>query len=324
MKQKLKYLFIICLLTVMMFSLTACDNKEPENADKVDEQAAAESNEEKVETKKVNVSSDHTKWPVGVYDVYGIPEYTAGTLVFAAPNDELGRVYYSTTFNELKNYINLLLDKGFRISEEDKDDLDNYDPTDPFLYGGLNGTIYAPEKNAGFVLNYGFSEESTTQTMYSYEYDMETFENGSDSVVAPFNMSLYIELKENSKKETDKDLFVKYGVTDEYAIPKFDYNFFKKQEEDDENYDVAVVYFGYDSAITTEDAVSYMIQLQKACKAIADDGKLYDSRNEKEIEIVEEGVDSAFTYIYQGTVYRVMIEKNSNIGESSAVVFEKY
>ena len=38
--------------------------------------------------------------------------------------------------------------------------------------------------------------------MYSYEYDMETFENGSDSVVASFNMSLNIELKENSKKET--------------------------------------------------------------------------------------------------------------------------
>ena len=119
MKQKLKYLIIICLLTVMMFSLTACGNKENENISNDDKQVVEDLNEESVETKKVKVSSDYTKWPSGVYDVYGIPEYNAGTLAFAMPNDELGGVYYSTTINELKNYINLLLDKGFRISEED-------------------------------------------------------------------------------------------------------------------------------------------------------------------------------------------------------------
>ena len=35
--------------------------------------------------------------------------------------------------------------------------------------------------------------------------------------------------------------------------------------------------------------------LQKACKAIADDGKLYDSRNEKEIEIVASHVGNLMT-----------------------------
>ena len=60
MKQKLKYLIIICLLTVMMFSLTACGNKENENISNDDKQVVEDLNEESVETKKVK--EEHPEW----------------------------------------------------------------------------------------------------------------------------------------------------------------------------------------------------------------------------------------------------------------------
>lgn len=297
---------------LMLISLTGCSNDN--------ETLVIETNNEDefVQEIKAETSGDYTKWPSGVYNAYGIPEYTYGEVTFAVPYSEKGEVCLNTSITELRAYINLLLTKDFKISESDLKELNEYNPMDEIdLEEGLSGTIYAPTKGAGYTISYSYREEPNESVITAY-----SFENMTEDYTYKSNCSFALSIEEYPEENIEKDLLIEYGLTDEDVLPKFKVYVAEKGSAYD---DRAVIFFdfGYDSNNSQEDINAYRLQIAKACEKISDDGKIYNYSGNDIVNVDDDFSSPAFVYKYKGVDYRVVCEIGVGLtGGTGCIVIE--
>lgn len=148
MKKKVLKDVLIFIALIIVLTLTGCEKKEEkiQEAKTVKLPKAIEYYE--IEKKEVSVTNESNKWPSGVYDVYGIPKCTSGKLVYAMPNSEVGEVFIKGTPNDLKAYVNKLIDAGFRMNSNHLAII-NKVPKDL----NMETKIYSPNVGDGYVLN---------------------------------------------------------------------------------------------------------------------------------------------------------------------------
>ncbi len=301
MNKVLKYVLVIMILVFGLFTLTGC-GKNTENNELGNEQT---DNKKEIE---IVLSSDTTKWPNGIYDAYGIPEYKAGTFEFAFPNNENGEVYISTTFSEFKAYMNELMDKGFRIEDYDLEQLNDYDPNDKYdVDGGLYLRVLAPKQGEGYSITIVFSEAKNSRLLRAYE-----FEGIEEDITINYNMTMYIEKRDYPAESKDTDLLTEIGLSDEAVIPEFKLYTIEKDKDERGHYNINFD-AGYDFELTKEQSNKYKMKMVNEILKVSDDGKIYDVRGNEELVTDDDKLVGAYVYKYQGTRYRIYCELSPGV-----------
>lgn len=300
MKKTITYILVAIILIFSLICLTGCGNSE--QITNSEENSVNAENSEKVE---VVTSGEYKKWPSGVYNAYGIPEYTYGEVVFAEPYSENGSVHLNTTITELRSYVNLLITKDFKINEENLTSLKEYNPNPDSEYElekELRGTIYAPKEGAGYTISYAYRAKP-----YEGMIPANSFENITEDYEYEYNCSLYINIEEYPEENIESDLLTKYGLSNEEILPTF--KIYEAEKNDSSRMDVVFMNMGYDSYHSEEEIKSYKLQLANAFEKSSDDSKIYDYSGESVISTDEEKKElNAFVYKYEGTDFLVVLE----------------
>lgn len=301
MKKTITYVLIIMLLVVGIFALTGCSSNEKNGGfgalDKVNEEI------EKVE---VVPATDHTKWPAGVYGAYGLPEYTAGTLQFSVPGETQGVTFIKTTYDEFKSYLTGLLDKGYRMIEEDKDLIEDFNYSDMSQYNSVAFELYDPKPGKGYVVEIQYYAKEQTKNVFDGEFE------GVEPFSYNFNLLMWVEERNYPEEKKDTNLLTKYGLSDEVIVPDFKTYTIEKYEDDEGRININID-AGYDYEFSNEEINNYRIRLANEILKISDDGKAYDMRGEKEIITEEDKLIGYYLFKYQGAEYRCYCEVRAGL-----------
>ncbi len=290
MKKVLIYGTMAVVCVTGMFALTGC-SKDDQTSQKVDNEGTSVVQET---AKEIVLSDKIDAWPSGVYDYYGLPAYTAGTLVYARENSKEGDVYIDTTLEEFDAYIKTVESKGFRYSEYTRRD------------GMALGYIYDKELGKG------------------YRICVEYYPDGSVDVLKEsksYTLRFIVENVPYEEKNIQKDLMIEYGLTDEDIMPK-GVNICSATAEPSMS-DLQINFkFDFDSGVTEEQYLEYNKQMLEACKNVADDKKVYDNSGaEINIKDVSEVV-MKWTYTVNGKTYKIYFCEMPKIGSSLHMLVE--
>lgn len=292
MKKVLIYGTMAVVCVTGMFALTGCSNKEGSAGGESDKSGTTVVEESR--PTEIILSDATDKWPSGVYDYYGIPEYTSGSLVYARPNNKYGDVYYQTTMDELDSYLKNVTNKGIRIDEKAK--------TDSYA------SYYMFDKDAGkgFYVSVEFENKKVDVNGESKDYN------------------LYMSICEDAypEKNIQKDLLVDYGFSDEEIIPQnvevltaevLNYGAEKKVE----------FRTGFDVSVTEEDNKAYHAQIVDACAKLSDDGKLENLEGEKvSAQEVKDDFTTVWKYTINGKTHKINFTVQTGIGVSYNFVIQ--
>lgn len=290
MKKVLIYGTMAVVCVTGMFALTGCSNKEESAGGEVDKSGTAV-----VETVKEIVLSDATdKWPSGVYDYYGLPEYTDGTLVYTKPNSDKAEVYYNTTVENFDIYLQKITAKGFRFSEiTRKDDT-------------IVGHIYDKEQGKGYRINVEIFPNSEVNI------------NGTNT---PYALLMYVEKMDYSEKNIQENLMTKFGLSNEDIMPKTISVVEATAEEVGTDTQIRLA-VDFDSGLTDKEYLEYNKQIINACKNVAEDGKVYDKGGaEIDVNSLEEAC-LRFSYTYNGKAHTIYFCEMPKIGASLHMLVE--
>lgn len=295
----MRKLLTLALVCTMAFSLAACGGGEKVSGK---------------ESESVKLSSATDKWPVGVYSPFGIPEYTAGSIVYSVPNDERGEVYINTTREEMISYIDGLIEKGFHMNERTYEDLKTRKWESFQIYFPKHGGKYA------LYCSYNWENEGKGSNVELYD------ENKDDYFYIDYN--LYFSIYESSQPEgwNKKDILTYAGLTDDMIMI-----------EDAQNIvdEITTSYYGntttkgidinfaFDYNLTMDFVIEYENKLVNACKSMADDGKVMGLFGELNMDEVKEKGCSAWTYTYQGKKLSAQILCDTGYGEKLFFVIQE-
>ena len=207
MKKILTYTLVIMILVAGIFVLTGCSSNETNGG-----QETMPENQEVVE---IVTNTDYTKWPKGVYDAYKIPEYTAGTHAISMIDDKNGTTFRKTTFSEFETYINGLLDKGYRMSEDHKDAIKEFNDSDKNKYNTIAVELYDAKPGKGYVVEFQYCAAEQSQEVREYEVE------NPEPFTYEFNLIMWVEEKNYPEESKDTELLTKYGISDEVVVPDF-------------------------------------------------------------------------------------------------------
>lgn len=285
-------LAVVCVTG--MFTLTGCSKKGEEG----DVSAKAGTSSVQESAKEVKVSKDTSKWPSGVYDYYGIPEYKYGTFVYAEEEAKDGKVYFDTTFDDAKKYLTELEGKGLRYSILMEGSNKN------FLYA----KICASEPGKGF---YVFFELETGERYVDV--------NGED---VKYTMCMNVREETYPEKNIPDNIATSYGLSNDAFLPKGVEIYEAKITTEDE---VTKVEFdaGFDILISEDMVKTYHSQLIDECVKASDNGKITDYYNRAiTVEKAKEDFVFGWNYTVGGKTYKVTFGQDVGLGVGYRVIFE--
>lgn len=317
MKKKVLKDVLIFIALIIVLTLTGCEKKEEkiQEAKTVKLPKAIEYYE--IEKKEVSVTNETNKWPSGVYDVYGIPKCTSGKLVYAMPNSEVGEVFIKGTPNDLKAYVNKLIDAGFRMNS-------NHLAIINKVLKDLNmeTKIYSPNVGDGYVLNIVYTNKDNGKGVDALiKADPE--KGIEKDVEFLYNLYIKVEPKAYSKKLVHDDLLTYYGISNEIMTPKFEFATMTRNTKDPAAVSI-LLDIGYDRTITEDDILAYKRQIVEEVQKVSDDKKIY-TYNDEEIS-VDEFIDyrlEELKYNYKGKSYSILFELSTEVGEVFAITLLK-
>ena len=293
MKKILTYTLVIMILVAEIFVLTGCSSNETNGG-----QETMTENQEVVE---IVTNTDYTKWPKGVYDAYKIPEYTAGTHAFSMPADKNGTTFRKTTFSEFETYINGLLDKGYRMPEDHKDAIKEFNDSDKNKYNTIAVELYDAKPGKGYVVEFQYYAAEQSQEVREYQLE------NPEPFTYEFNLIMWVEEKNYPEESKDTELLTKYGISDEVVVPDFKTYTIEKYEDDEGRININID-AGYDYEFSQKEINEYRTRLANELLKISDDGKIYDMRGEKELTAEEDKLIGYYVFKYQGAEYRCYCE----------------
>lgn len=287
----MKKLLVLAVSLALVLSLAACggDNGSPAGNNGG--------------TTKLSSATD--KWPSGVYNPLGVPEYKAGKLVYAYPNDEGGNVFYNTTREEVIAYIDSLKEKGFHMYEN------NYESLKTKSWESFE--VYFPNPGGKYALS----------VIYSWENDgkgnnTELYEEDSGEVFT-IDYNLCISLINHGAPEgwNTKNLLTSVGLTDDMLMIENANKIISGVNKSDMMSVMAAskgylyagmgIGFAFDYNLTKEFLIDYELKLLDACKSISDDGKVTGIFGDLNMEEIKTKGCSAWIYNYNGKKLSVQI-----------------
>lgn len=283
MKKGLIYGTMAVVCVTGIFTLTGCSK---------DEQIVKESENEEIgfveesRPTEIILSEATDAWPAGVYDYYGIPAYKSGTVIYASPKSETGRVYIRTTADELVKYLNDLEKTGIRVHTKTKTD----------SYQSYN--LYDKNPGKGFYVVVDFEEKTE-------------FLGGSD---VTYNLYFSIVEEQYPEKNIQKDILLDYGFKDEDIIPK-NVEIFNAELQNYGSQKRVEFRPGFDVSVTEDDNKAYHAQIVDACARISDDGNLENLEGEK---VTPQKIKDDFTNVWKfttgGKTYKINFTIQSGVG----------
>lgn len=313
-KNLIKYLAVVVLMVSLLFVLTACSNNEEVEANNDGEFG------EDVAEMPTPPSID--TWPKEFYDKFGIPEYKYGEIFVAVPNDRSGKVQIDTTYEDFSKYVKELRDKGYRINQEDLDELNEM--TEPYI----SGKIFDPKVGKGYALEYFYSPKPIEETISADILEMEfgilpeyVYDEYGDIIdkkpledrVGKYTLVLTVYQPEEEEEKIDIKAVSKLGFKEDDVTPSFKAKRMYTEEHDD--FMNIIITKGFDDEITIDEAEESLGKFLKACVRISDDGKAYNIENEA-IENPDEYTMNYWEYNYQNNRYKVHVEYEKGFGKS--------
>ena len=290
MKKVLIYGTMAVVCVTGMFALTGC-SKDDQTSPKVDNEGTSVVQET---AKEIVLSDKIDVWPNGVYDYYGLPAYTAGTVVYAQPNSEIGNVFINTTMDEFDAYVKTIESKGFRYGESSRGD------------NSITGKILDKNTGKGYYITVEYVEGNT--------YNV----NGEEK---PYTLRMCVEKMEYEPEDIQADLMKEFGLTNDDILPKFAK--VNRAYTEEMGADTSVRFkFDFDVIITEGFYKEYNKQMLEACKKVSDDKKVYDNSGaEINVDDVNEVV-MKWTYTVAGKTYKIYFCEMPTIGGSLHMLIE--
>ena len=265
----------------------------------------------------VKLSKATDKWPSGVYDAYGVPEFKAGKVSFTYPEDESGAVYMQCTREDMLAYVDALLAKGFRISDID------YECMQERTWESFE--IYFPTPGGEFSIDgyFTYENEGKGNTEYGWQEDEE------EDFEFTFNFRMYIAQRGKPEGWTKKGLLEKIGISDDVimvpdaskVVGSVDTLFMTE----DPLYYMFEVDFHFDYNLTIEYIRAYSVKLAEAFIKASDDGQILELFTQSPIDPsakLDTGIPS-FLYNYGGKMHMVMISGESGFGQGITIVVQQ-
>lgn len=286
MKKVLIYGTMAVVCVTGMFALTGCSNKEESVGGEKDKTGTTVVEESR--PKEIVLSDASDKWPAGVYDYYGIPEYTSGTLVYAQPNSNLGEVYFNTTLDEFDAYIKDIEAKGFRYAETARI------PNSSIV----KGKIFDKETGKGYYIVVDFMEKSMPL--------------GGENKT--FNLQFMVQNDGYPEKNVPEDIVKDFGLTNEDILPK-DKDVYVLKKEDYGTQTKISLDLGFDASVTDKEYEEYQNQLVDACAKISENGLLNEKGETVNADTLKKDLALSWQYTFGGKTYKIMFNSNHNIGD---------
>ena len=327
-------LLALSLVLVLVLALSACGVKDSmQNAisdaltgestsgtgahtNEADNSSSSNGSDSNPGTGRVTLSNATDQWPSGVYNAYGIPEYKAGKVIYAYPEDESGNVFIQTTREDLLAYIDGLLAKGFRMSEGD------YERMQERSWESFE--IYFPDYGGAYAIEGNFSFENDGKGNSSTLYD----DDGNEEAFY-YNLSLYMANHGLPEGWTRKDLLSAIGISDDVLI-------FPGANKSVGSIDVTFsmadpvnimfeIDFTFDYNLTKAFWTPYTLKLAQAFIDASDDGKILETFTQEPIDLAakqEDGVPG-FLYNYNGKMFMVQMAGESGYGEGLTIIVQQ-
>jgi hypothetical protein len=310
----MKKLIALALTLVLALSLAACGGSGNNNSDNSDNSSEAS------DAGQIQTSSATDRWPSGVYGALGIPEYTAGRVVYAYPDDESGHVYiHETTREDLLAYVEELRAKGFRLSENAQERLENR--------SWESEEIYFPEPGNRYHLDLYFTFENDGAG--STEYFLLDEDDEEETEIS-FNVRFYL----YDHGSTDGWGWNQTGLLEDYGIPDSAIMIENADQivEEVESSGVPMmggigIDFVHDFELTAELWRPWEIRLLEACIAASDDGQALGTFTQEPIDVEAARASDyglgGWLYNYNGSTYMVQLFAEAGYGETLSVMIQR-
>ncbi|MDR0405888.1 MAG: hypothetical protein LBH54_03715, partial [Clostridiales bacterium] len=244
-------------------------------------------------------------FPVSFYKSFNIPEYKAGTVTWAQPGDDEGRVYFKTTREEVIAYVDALKAAGFRIYAND------YDRLQKSTWSDFD--VYFPEVGGKYALAAYYSFENDGKGAIAEGYD----EKSGEEIPIEYNFSMRVASRGLPEGFNKTGLLTPVGIDDHSLTPENAEKIVSRVETLGtlSAAFTVTVDFQYDFDLTPDFANAYAKRIMRAAESAADDKRVYDGIKRTAIDIDTADKPGHFLYTYQGAKYMVQFIWESGYGE---------
>ena len=296
----MKKIWILCFALAVAFAFAACGGSDGGSDDGSNGAGA-----------KTSDSTD--QWPSGVYEAYGIPQFKAGKIVYAIPDDPAGSVMFNASREELTAYIDSLLEKDFHMADN------RYEEMKEASWGSFD--VYFPKPGGAYSLSCIFSWENGGKGTSTTVYD-EDEEDGESEV--NYNVSFCIGNHGTPEGWNQKDIFKEAGLSDKEIIPENADVLISNVDQlvsfPTPLYILADINYAFDVLVDTEIAYDFESRLLQACIDASDDGKALDlNGNTLNPEKVKKEGCTYWTYTYKKKPLTILFNNKMGYGGSLAL-----